>query len=440
MEQTLRKIEEKRNSLLTYTMSAELKNEFGWLGASIIHNFQYWQKQNIENKKNFHDGKTWVFTTIRKLAEKYSESWFVVWRKINQLKKYGILETGNYNHSPWNRTTWYTIISPYVMDFYEIPYQKSELKIFDQKGKNRPETRDTMHSASMQNGLCADAESLNILKQNIKKDIQTLELEASQEKGFVCSDLKIKNEKIPVQVTPEIKKNISSEPEKISSVIKTQMEIILKKEAPEPIKIATSTHEKETPEPEQNLHLIDTKQVNELVSVARVKNFSLRQLILKNILIHSFQLIKKNLELSNKKVKFDWGYASYASKAIDGDYARQAREKEELKNKERLVRAGKIENARKEEVQIKQKNEAFVIQKQQENQSLEEFFNGIPEYRLVYYREKFLAQTNAFMRDFIQEVGWTSDYVMSSLREFIDKCSEKETQGALSETIETIFF
>ena len=78
--------------------------------AVILQNFRFWLTQNIANERNCHDGYCWTYNSakaLQKLFPYFSER--KIHRLLNQLEKEGILKSGNYNKSGYDRTKWYTI-------------------------------------------------------------------------------------------------------------------------------------------------------------------------------------------------------------------------------------------------------------------------------------------------------------------------------------------
>ncbi|MGL5328355.1 MAG: hypothetical protein ACRDD7_03730 [Peptostreptococcaceae bacterium] len=88
--------------------------EVGTDGAIMLSNFQYWITKNMANNKHFHNDKYWTYNTLdafAKLFPQYSKR--QIERILNNLKKDGYIETGNYNKSSYDRTTWYTLTQKY---------------------------------------------------------------------------------------------------------------------------------------------------------------------------------------------------------------------------------------------------------------------------------------------------------------------------------------
>ena len=79
-------------------------------GAVMINNIQYWIIKNKANEKHFYEGKYWTYNSLEAFTKL-----FPFWSKrqieriLNNLKKEGYIEDGNYNKTAYDRTKWYTL-------------------------------------------------------------------------------------------------------------------------------------------------------------------------------------------------------------------------------------------------------------------------------------------------------------------------------------------
>lgn len=87
-----------------------IAKRFGVNGAILIHNLNFWISKNKANKKHFYDGEYWTYNSIAAFTEL-----FPYWtsrqleRIISNLVRDGAVIKGNYNKSPYDRTTWYAL-------------------------------------------------------------------------------------------------------------------------------------------------------------------------------------------------------------------------------------------------------------------------------------------------------------------------------------------
>lgn len=93
---------------MTYQFDTDLATEYGVDEAIMIANLAFWIKKNEANGKHFHDGRFWTYNS----AEAFTKL-FPFWssgqirRILTSLKNKGVLLTGNYNQSQYDRTMWY---------------------------------------------------------------------------------------------------------------------------------------------------------------------------------------------------------------------------------------------------------------------------------------------------------------------------------------------
>ena len=83
-------------------------NMYGIEEAILIHHFQHWIRVNRRLKRNFFDGRTWMYQTREEIAANFPYfSPDKVRRITDKLVKIGILIKGNYNKKWQDKTLWY---------------------------------------------------------------------------------------------------------------------------------------------------------------------------------------------------------------------------------------------------------------------------------------------------------------------------------------------
>lgn len=75
--------------------------------AIILQQLNYWVKKS----KNYHDGRPWVYNSMESWAKQFPwiKSKTTIKKHFKDLKKLGLVLTGNFNQYSFDRTTWYTI-------------------------------------------------------------------------------------------------------------------------------------------------------------------------------------------------------------------------------------------------------------------------------------------------------------------------------------------
>ena len=88
----------------------EVAKECGILEAIILENIYFWVEHNKTNEKAFYDGEYWTFNSVKAFEEQFPYSTKKkIYNALQNLKEAGLIKTGNYNKSTYDRTMWYTL-------------------------------------------------------------------------------------------------------------------------------------------------------------------------------------------------------------------------------------------------------------------------------------------------------------------------------------------
>ena len=112
---------------MQHHFDVDLASRYGMVEAILINHFEYWIELNRTNDRNFYDGRYWTFNSMKAMTEIFP---YLTEKKIrNALKNLqdeGLILTGNYNRSAYDRTLWYafsdfaeSILPKWQMDFPE---------------------------------------------------------------------------------------------------------------------------------------------------------------------------------------------------------------------------------------------------------------------------------------------------------------------------------
>lgn len=95
---------------MKHLFDVEIAVKYGINAAVLLENIGFWVKQNEANETNYFDGHYWTYNSRRALRELLP---YMSERQINtaisKLVDDGLVLTGNYNKSPYDRTLWYTL-------------------------------------------------------------------------------------------------------------------------------------------------------------------------------------------------------------------------------------------------------------------------------------------------------------------------------------------
>jgi hypothetical protein len=95
---------------MEHKFDIEIATVYGLEEAILLNNLYFWISKNIANEKHFYDGHYWTYNSLaafQKLFPYITKS--KLERAIKNLKASGIIITGNYNETAYDRTTWYAI-------------------------------------------------------------------------------------------------------------------------------------------------------------------------------------------------------------------------------------------------------------------------------------------------------------------------------------------
>lgn len=93
-----------------YSFNEKIAIEVGFEEACMFWNIYYWVIRNKDKEDHFHDGRCWMYSTVREFTEKYP-----FWTKaqikriLTNLQEADYIDTGEYNKWNADRTKWYTI-------------------------------------------------------------------------------------------------------------------------------------------------------------------------------------------------------------------------------------------------------------------------------------------------------------------------------------------
>lgn len=95
---------------MEHHFNVEVACRYGMLEAVLLNHLEFWLKKNEANERNFYDGRYWTYNSVKALQKLFP---YVSEHKIrNALKRLeddGVIMTGNYNKSSYDRTMWYSI-------------------------------------------------------------------------------------------------------------------------------------------------------------------------------------------------------------------------------------------------------------------------------------------------------------------------------------------
>lgn len=147
---------------MQHSFNVNLAKEFGIIEAILLNNLEFWIAKNKANGTNYYDGYYWTFNSTKAFNELFPYiSQRQIQNALKKLKEKGIIQTGNYNKSSYDRTLWYAFTTN-----GESIMQKCKMDYADLSND----------SAEKGNGLCNNVEPIpNINTNNKTTNINTNE-------------------------------------------------------------------------------------------------------------------------------------------------------------------------------------------------------------------------------------------------------------------------
>ena len=95
---------------MNHNFDVDIAVEYGVHAAVLLENIRYWIEKNRANGRHFHDGLYWTYSSAKAFTELFP---YMTDRQVRyalqRLTDNGIVVTGNYNASTYDRTLWYAL-------------------------------------------------------------------------------------------------------------------------------------------------------------------------------------------------------------------------------------------------------------------------------------------------------------------------------------------
>lgn len=101
--------------MTVYQFDAEMAVTYGVDEAIMIWNLQFWIEHNRANGMHLHDGRYWTWNSVEAFTEIF-RFWTrgQIRRILKSLEDKGVIMTGNYNQSAYDRKTWYAFTDQFL--------------------------------------------------------------------------------------------------------------------------------------------------------------------------------------------------------------------------------------------------------------------------------------------------------------------------------------
>lgn len=94
-----------------HSFDPEIAERVGLNAAVVYQNLLFWCEHNAANDRHFHDGLYWTYNSMKAFGELFPYlTSKQVRTAIDKLVDAGLIKSGNYNKSAYDRTKWYAVI------------------------------------------------------------------------------------------------------------------------------------------------------------------------------------------------------------------------------------------------------------------------------------------------------------------------------------------
>lgn len=105
---------------MTYQFEVDKAKKYGVEEAIILYSLIFWIRKNKANRQAKHDGHYWTYNSVSAWQEQFP-FWSTgqIRRILESLVKQGVILTGNYNKSAYDRTLWYAVVDESILEIEE---------------------------------------------------------------------------------------------------------------------------------------------------------------------------------------------------------------------------------------------------------------------------------------------------------------------------------
>lgn len=117
---------------MQHHFDVELAKQYGMVEAVLLNHFEYWIELNRANGKNYFEGRYWTFNSMKAFSEIFpylSEK--KIRNALKNLQDAGLILTGNFNKSAYDRTLWYAF-----SDLSESILPKRQMEVAEKANQN----------------------------------------------------------------------------------------------------------------------------------------------------------------------------------------------------------------------------------------------------------------------------------------------------------------
>lgn len=95
---------------MQHSFDPEIATKYGVHEAVLLQFIHFWIEHNKANEVHYNDGHYWMYNSVKAFGKQFPYmSSHVIRSALKKLEDEGLILTGNYNVTGYDRTTWYTL-------------------------------------------------------------------------------------------------------------------------------------------------------------------------------------------------------------------------------------------------------------------------------------------------------------------------------------------
>ena len=118
----------------------EIAKLVGVNAAVIYQNIVWWTQKNAANERHFYEGRYWTYNSVKAFESLFP---YLTAKQIRsallKLEDEGLIASGNFNQSAYDRTKWYSPSEPVQLPDFETPFAPKGKPIPDSKPDIKPD-------------------------------------------------------------------------------------------------------------------------------------------------------------------------------------------------------------------------------------------------------------------------------------------------------------
>lgn len=152
---------------MEHHFNVDIAVRYGIAEAIILNNLWYWVKKNEANGTNYFDGEYWTYNSIKAFEKLFP---YLTNKQIRTTLKHladeGLIKTGNFNKSDYDRTTWYSFTEKGInlLESSNCPTGQMELPTGANRvapqGKPIPNNKHNIKNTDWKTSISAEFEKL----------------------------------------------------------------------------------------------------------------------------------------------------------------------------------------------------------------------------------------------------------------------------------------